>query len=69
MNTRGAKQLLMGLAIILFSLMLVFATLAFAFIAYANSPFGSGPGFIVWVAIIAGIVGLAVAYVGFSENN
>lgn len=69
MNTRGAKQLLMGLAIILFSLMLVFASLAFAFIAYANSPFGYGQDLIVWVAIIAGIVGLAVAYIGFSDNN
>lgn len=69
MNTRGAQRLLMGLTIILFSLMLVFAALAFAFIAFANSPFGDGQDLIVWVAIIAGIVRLAVAYVGFSGND
>jgi hypothetical protein len=69
-TTRGAKRLLMGLAILLFSLMLVFAGLAFAFIAFAtNSPVGSSPGLIVWLAILVGVVGLAVAYVGFSGND
>jgi hypothetical protein len=70
LNISGAKRLLMGLAILLFSLILVFAGLAFAFIAFAtNSPVGSGPGLIVWLAILVGVVGLVVAYVGFSGND
>ena len=67
--------MLMGLAILLFSLILVFAGLAFAFLDFAahnlNSVgyFGVGSSLIVWVAILVGIAGLAVAYVGFSGDD
>jgi hypothetical protein len=63
--------LLMGLAILLFSLVLVFAGLAFAFLDFAHTlnSFGGGSSLIVWVAVVVGIVGLAVAYVGVSGND
>ncbi|HEX6542202.1 MAG TPA: hypothetical protein VF040_10645 [Ktedonobacterales bacterium] len=74
MNTRSVKQLLVGLVIILFSLMLVFAGLVFAFLDFAyhasnNSYFDTGPTLMVWLALIVGVVGLAVAYIGFSEKD
>lgn len=67
--------MLFALVITLFSLMLVFAGLAFAFLEFANrtvvnsAPFGGGPTLIVWLAIIVGIGGLVVAYTAITSND
>lgn len=75
MTNNGVKQLLFGLAILPFSLVIVFAAFVFllldAALATINtpSPIGQDAGLFVWVALGVGVIGLAVAFFGFGRAD
>ncbi|PWT74931.1 MAG: hypothetical protein C5B60_06095 [Chloroflexi bacterium] len=73
--SRSAKRLLFGAVLTLFSLMLVFAAFVSLQVEVAGMTMRTFTGFgqdiiaMVWVAIIVGIVGLAVALLGITRND
>lgn len=75
MNNSGAKWLLFGLVVTVFSLTLVFAALVSLLIEVAGTAINSFPregqsiGIIVWVAVAIGLVGLGVAFVGIARHD
>ena len=75
MNTRGIKNLLFGLVVMLFSLLL--ALIGFLFLALdvvgsvinATPPLGREVLYIIVAALIVAVVGLAIAYIGFGWRD
>lgn len=75
MNTRSVKRLLFGLIIMLFSFILVFAGFVLLLLDVAvrvintDSSVGTEVGIVLLFAVFVGVIGLAVAYVGFAWND
>ena len=75
MNTRSVKRLLFGLIIMLFSFILVFAGFVLLLLNVAvrmintDSSVGTEVDIVLLVAVVVGVIGLAVAYVGFAWND
>ncbi|HEX5547858.1 MAG TPA: hypothetical protein VFX24_10625 [Ktedonobacterales bacterium] len=69
------KRLLFGLIIMLFSFILVFAGFVLLLldvvvrVFYTDSSVGNEVGIVLLVAVFVGVIGLAVAYVGFAWND
>lgn len=64
-NSKGAKQMLLGLALVAFRLLLVLAGFVFflldiaSYVINAGHPVGTGVSLLVWLALIIGLVGWA----------
>ncbi len=75
MSTISVKRLLFGLIIMLFSFILVFAGFVLLLldvvvrVFYTDSSVGNEVGIVLLVAVFVGVIGLAVAYVGFAWND
>ena len=75
LNTRSVKRLLFGLVIMLFGFILVFAGFVLLLldvavrVINADSSVGQEVGIILLFAVFVGVIGLAVAYVGFAWND
>jgi hypothetical protein len=75
LSTISVKRLLFGLIIMLFSFILVFAGFVLLLldvvvrVFYTDSSVGNEVGIVLLVAVFVGVIGLAVAYVGFAWND
>lgn len=72
MTNKGVKQLLLGLTVVLFSLMLVLAAVVFLLLAaapYPGRPNSEGAVVLVFFAFIAGIGGLVLAFAGLGRAD